>query len=572
MKLRVAWLADAETEDSYSARETRVVLRALSRRPDIIPLWFAVGCRQPPHLWNGIRVFPVPAESHATAEFLDTLLEQQRPGLLVSNISRAKIPAASGYLSRAKIIWLHRLNPEDEDPSGPGGQTSVTLAPSASAACDGQRVVQVPYIRELLSGTRVGADVSAVVDRLLSAIERAAAESRAPAADGQTWLVMRQQLFCNVSLSQVMFELTNALIKLGVPTIPQDEHMLLARGFVRREESMLRETCPEKFQRLSNCRDLTYDPERAITVHFTMTRPGSPYTRCGIFPSLAGREVLYTTGNHTVTPEGVRSIMEHFEMILAPSRHVLQPYLDAGVSSVRAAVVPHGIDTQIFSPWAEPLRYNTAKTFKFLQTSFPWVNEKGFDLTVKAFSRGFSSGDDAALVLRVPRVADPGERQRTVGRLEALIADARSRPQAPEMVLLEMDVPPADRGGVYTGADCCIHPLRAEGFGMTILEAMACGLPVIATPWSGPADFLSARYAFPLRHSAPIAERSREGRVLRWHVEPEVDHLVHLMRRAYEGREEARALGARAAQVARNQWTWGQAASKTAAALRLFCA
>jgi hypothetical protein len=30
---------------------------------------------------------------------------------------------------------------------------------------------------------------------------------------------------------------------------------------------------------------------------------------------------------------------------------------------------------------------------------------------------------------------------------------------------------------------------------------MACGLPAIATPWSGPADFLSPWYSYTLRHS-----------------------------------------------------------------------
>ena len=62
MKLRLAWLADSEEADSYSARETRVLLRAIARRRDVVPLWFAVGASRPPHFWNGIRVFPIPPE------------------------------------------------------------------------------------------------------------------------------------------------------------------------------------------------------------------------------------------------------------------------------------------------------------------------------------------------------------------------------------------------------------------------------------------------------------------------------------------------------------------------------
>ena len=34
---------------------------------------------------------------------------------------------------------------------------------------------------------------------------------------------------------------------------------------------------------------------------------------------------------------------------------------------------------------------------------------------------------------------------------------------------------------------------------MPVLEAMACGLPAIATDWSGPADFLHDGVGYPLR-------------------------------------------------------------------------
>jgi glycosyltransferase involved in cell wall biosynthesis len=152
----------------------------------------------------------------------------------------------------------------------------------------------------------------------------------------------------------------------------------------------------------------------------------------------------------------------------------------------------------------------------------------------------------------------------TFGRLEYLVREARSRPGAPEILLVEQDVSLKDRGGVYTGTSCYVFPLRAEGFAMTILEAMACGLPVIATAWSGPTDYLSPRYSYALRHSYPIAERGKQGSVLRYHVEPDLEHLIYLMRYVYEHQEEARSLGARASQVVRRDWTWREAAIKIA--------
>ena len=251
-------------------------------------------------------------------------------------------------------------------------------------------------------------------------------------------------------------------------------------------------------------------------------------------------------------------------MILTPSEHLLQPYLQAGLNRRNGVVVPHGIDPLIYSPEIPAIKYPTRKQYKFLQTSFPWVYEKGFDLTIKAFCRAFSNHDDVSLILRVPQVKSQNHRRASFDRLEVLVKEELAKPNAPEILLLESDVGPDQRGRIYTGADCYVHPLRAEGFGITILEAMACGLPVIATPWSGPADFLSPRWAYTLRHSGLIPERARNGSILRYHVEPELDHLVYLMRYAYKHQEESKILGRQAASIARDKWTWKQAATKLA--------
>ncbi|MGA2179557.1 MAG: glycosyltransferase [Verrucomicrobiota bacterium] len=117
--------------------------------------------------------------------------------------------------------------------------------------------------------------------------------------------------------------------------------------------------------------------------------------------------------------------------------------------------------------------------------------------------------------------------------------------------------------------DGYVHPLQYEGFGMTILEAMACGLPVIATAWSGPADFLSPEWAYTLRHSAPRPEKAQDGAIFRYYVEPELDHLVDLMRLAYEREDESKALGQRASDIARSKWTWQHAAGRLASLFSL---
>ena len=42
-------------------------------------------------------------------------------------------------------------------------------------------------------------------------------------------------------------------------------------------------------------------------------------------------------------------------------------------------------------------------------------------------------------------------------------------------------VPDADLPELYRGADCCLYPSFYEGFGLPVLEAMACGTPVVTS-------------------------------------------------------------------------------------------
>src|SRR5690606_32870591 len=45
-------------------------------------------------------------------------------------------------------------------------------------------------------------------------------------------------------------------------------------------------------------------------------------------------------------------------------------------------------------------------------------------------------------------------------------------------------VPAGDLPGLYGGADCVLFPSLYEGFGLPVLEAMACGAPVVCAATS----------------------------------------------------------------------------------------
>jgi glycosyltransferase involved in cell wall biosynthesis len=53
-----------------------------------------------------------------------------------------------------------------------------------------------------------------------------------------------------------------------------------------------------------------------------------------------------------------------------------------------------------------------------------------------------------------------------------------------------------DISNLITLGNCGIFPTRAEGFGLPILETIACGRPVITTNYSAPADFCNSTNSF----------------------------------------------------------------------------
>jgi glycosyltransferase involved in cell wall biosynthesis len=157
-----------------------------------------------------------------------------------------------------------------------------------------------------------------------------------------------------------------------------------------------------------------------------------------------------------------------------------------GVSDAKIAVVPNGVSARFRAdiPRSEAeaalRRHGLPKgAILFLGGGKP---HKNAETLLRAFASYRGRGGAAALVLGGPMKT--GERERLRARARDLgIGAAVHFPG----VFPEEDLP-----AIYSGVRLLAHPALAEGFGLPILEAMACGTPVVTSNVSAMAEIAGA--------------------------------------------------------------------------------
>lgn len=164
------------------------------------------------------------------------------------------------------------------------------------------------------------------------------------------------------------------------------------------------------------------------------------------------------------------------DAFVSVSRDIGEELRELGIEEARMWDIPNGVDIEHFQPASPAARRAMKKAVGFADG---WTalytgrlaHEKGLDVLIEAWPRVVHQRPDAQLIV----VGGGPELERLCDRAEALRIENSVR-----FVGESSDVAP-----LLQAADAFVLPSRTEGCPVSLLEAMACGLPVVATRVGG---------------------------------------------------------------------------------------
>ena len=244
-------------------------------------------------------------------------------------------------------------------------------------------------------------------------------------------------------------------------------------------------------------------------------------------------------------PPSWKPIMETMDLVLAPSKFI-QTAMEAVLTNTPCLYYQQTLPS-LPSALPDRERWGFASSRTIFLFSFDLssgVQKKNPLAVLDAFRIAFPAGG-AELVLKINNRGISSDAGLVADRIKAVAL------QVPGVRVFDETMAYSDVMSLYASADVFVSLHRSEGLGLSLMEFMALGKPVIATAWSGNMDFMDENnsclvpYALVPLDSGTQYYAISQGVPQSW-AEPDLAAAVQWMIRLAASPELRREIGMRA--------------------------
>lgn len=322
---------------------------------------------------------------------------------------------------------------------------------------------------------------------------------------------------------------------------------------------------PENIQLLKALRMARID-DRAPRVTFLPPR-SEPKT---------GYKVIYTMmETEIIHQDMIRLMNQEYHECWVPTQWNANTFKKSGLT-IPVRVMPLGVDPDIYYEGGPALmpkalrltgqsagKYEVPEGFLFIYVCQPTFR-KGIEVVIEAFGEAFMGDHEAGLVIA------------STSHSGSLFTPDKSIDS--RIWLLDTPFSEMSLAAIYRASNAYVCASRGEGWNLPMMEAGACGLPVIVSRTSAHADLVpeGCGFLFSPDHTRvfPTANQISpwfDGIPFPDFGESSHRELVRLLRMVKQGYPSAKEIGHRYMNLVRGKYTWDLAAKNVIQRIKELC-
>jgi glycosyltransferase involved in cell wall biosynthesis len=197
---------------------------------------------------------------------------------------------------------------------------------------------------------------------------------------------------------------------------------------------------------------------------------------------LKGRQIVWALFESDRLPAHYLSFLNSkVDFVWVPSSWGRDVLVANGVASERIDVVPLGVDANVFHTYMRR-KSEMPWPFRFLAVG-KFEERKGYKQLLRAFADAFGDSSDVQLVVKADYFLDLENKKKTFNEMVETFGISNVR-------LMDGAWAKEQLFALYSCCDAFVFPSRCEAWGLPAIEAVASGLPIVSTFYSGHTEFL----------------------------------------------------------------------------------